>query len=385
MIKIFLYGDHMTTDPFPKSNSSPEKREGGISPPFFSGESHSFDTGVATHLKSIEAALVLNHIRFWLRNNKAKGVNFIQGRTWTYESAPQISEYFGYLSEDAVRRAIKKLVDSGYLIKGNFDSNPFNKTNWYALYEEELVDCNFTDSIPRNRGMREDPEKTDVNQQKSNNISDSSNSVLDPAKSRDRLANSPDVYKDKDKNIKDKNSSVSEPQFGRLTTYFFEKLKEINPKIKKPNLKKWTEEISHLIRTDERSPEEVRQVIDYIAEQHKNPKREFTWSKAVMSPEKLRKHFAAIWLEMTRVSPEQAKEEAEDQKIKAIKANREWAQVVYEKVKKSLEGNSEVFYRLSDNCVTLEDKTRKIYSTLGFAENGFREIVQKFLRSRGIL
>lgn len=370
----------MTAETIPDKHLSPEKNEGGVTstPPFFSGESHSFDTGVATHLKSIEAALVLNHLRFWLRNNKAKGLNFIQGRTWTYESAPQIADYFKYLSEDAVRRAIKKLTDSGYLIKGNFDPNPFNKTNWYALYDENLVNANFAESIPRNRGMPDRPQNPREKPENSKNVSD-------PAISRDRPAISPDVYKDKDKNITDKNSSVSELPFGRIARFFFEKLKEINPKIKPPNLEKWTQEISRLIRTDDRSAEEVKRVIEYIVEQHKNPTREFTWSKAVSSPEKLRKHFAAIWLEMTHVSPEKAKEEAEDQKIKAIKANRDWAQLVYEKVKKSLEGNSEVFYRLSDNCVTLEDKNRKIYTTLGFAENGFREIVQKFLASRGML
>jgi len=97
-----------------------------------------------------------------------------------------------------------------------------------------------------------------------------------------------------------KEESVSDPASpSGLSVFFFEKLKEINPKIKPPNFKKWTQELERLQSRDERSEQEIKDVINFIVEQHKNPTRDFTWSKAVASPEKLRKHFAAIWLEMT--------------------------------------------------------------------------------------
>lgn len=85
-----------------------------------------------------------------------------------------------------------------------------------------------------------------------------------------------------------------------LTIFFFDKLKEINPKIKPPNWKKWDDCMRRILVTDKRPEDEVKQVIEYIAIQHNESDRDFTWSQAVQSPEKLRKHYAAIWLEMNK-------------------------------------------------------------------------------------
>lgn len=104
-----------------------------------SGYSHSFDTGVANHL-GVNAAIVLNHIMYWLRINKKKGENQNEGRTWTFETNKEIADYFGYLTEKQVRNAIDVLVENGLLIKGHFHKNHFNRTNWYAVHDESLIE-----------------------------------------------------------------------------------------------------------------------------------------------------------------------------------------------------------------------------------------------------
>lgn len=91
---------------------------------------------------------------------------------------------------------------------------------------------------------------------------------------------------------------LSEPS-ARLTQIFYEKIKEINPKIRKPNFKSWGRVFELMLRVDNRTEHELNSIITYIVDQHENPKDEFTWSKAVQSPEKLRKHFASIWMEIT--------------------------------------------------------------------------------------
>jgi helix-turn-helix protein len=103
--------------------------------------------------------------------------------------------------------------------------------------------------------------------------------------------------------IENKEESImSEPAFG-LATFLFEKLKEINPKIRKPDLKKWTQEMNRLLFTDGRTDKEIKDVIDFLLIQHTNPKGDFTWSKAVASPQKLREHFARIWMDMQSTQP----------------------------------------------------------------------------------
>lgn len=104
-----------------------------------SGYSHSFDVGVAQQL-GVNAAIVLNHIIYWLRINKKKNENQHDGRTWTYETNKEIADYFGYLSEKQVRTAIDVLEENGLLIKGHYHKNHFNRTNWYAVYDESLIE-----------------------------------------------------------------------------------------------------------------------------------------------------------------------------------------------------------------------------------------------------
>lgn len=106
----------------------------------FSGNSHSFDTGLAFHLQSIEAAVVFNNLYFWLKLNKSKSINQIEGRTWVFETAHEMSKIFGYLNERQVKYSLRKLVESGILIRENFNKNPFDKTSWYALSDESLLD-----------------------------------------------------------------------------------------------------------------------------------------------------------------------------------------------------------------------------------------------------
>lgn len=104
--------------------------------PCFSGHSHSFDTGLARHL-GVNAAIVFNHIVYWLKINKFKNQNFIDGRTWMYETISQISEFLGYLSEKQVRDAVRILKENGLLIEGNYNQNKFDRTTWYALKNED--------------------------------------------------------------------------------------------------------------------------------------------------------------------------------------------------------------------------------------------------------
>jgi hypothetical protein len=103
-----------------------------------SGFSHSFDTGVA-RVCGLEAAVIYNHICHWIKFNKVKKEGFHDGRYWMYQSHEQISEYLEYLSVRQVKHAMGLLLQHGFLIKGNYNKDVFNKTNWYALPDEKIL------------------------------------------------------------------------------------------------------------------------------------------------------------------------------------------------------------------------------------------------------
>ncbi len=168
-----------------------------------------------------------------------------------------------------------------------------------------------------------------------------------------------------------------------LTDHFFQKLKEMNPKILLPRLQIWDKEIDRMMRIDGRSEGEIRKVIDYIVFQHHNPKKDFTWSKAVSSPEKLRKHFAAIWLEMNTKTPEKAKEGVEDQKIKLIKENKQWSFNLKNKLSNRMPEH--IAFILNPHSIVLTNRNTGSRQEIGYSETAFRTMGENFFRKNGIV
>lgn len=114
---------------------------------------HSFNTKIAKKLGMIEAVL-LHNIQFWIKKSKANNKHFYKNKYWTYNSAKAFSELFDYLSDRQISRALKSLVDDGWLIKDNFNTNPFDRTSWYALsdkyYDEFSTENRETDNCESN-------------------------------------------------------------------------------------------------------------------------------------------------------------------------------------------------------------------------------------------
>ncbi len=61
-----------------------------------------------------------------------------------YESQQQIADFLEYLSLDEIKKAIPKLIDSGLIIKGNHNKNPFDKTAWYTVSDPSIIQKSFT-------------------------------------------------------------------------------------------------------------------------------------------------------------------------------------------------------------------------------------------------
>lgn len=107
--------------------------------PQFSIDAHNFNVGVAVATRSVNAAIIFQHIFFWIKHNKIKEEMHKEGRTWMYQKISEMASLLPYFSEKQIQDAIVILVQHGYLIKGNFNENKFEKTSWYALGEEEWI------------------------------------------------------------------------------------------------------------------------------------------------------------------------------------------------------------------------------------------------------
>lgn len=86
-----------------------------------------------------EEAAILGHIAYWIYCNKKAGRNFKDGKTWTYNTIKAYADTFDIWSEGQIRRIFKNLEKKGAIIRGNYSSDPYDRTTWYALGDDNLL------------------------------------------------------------------------------------------------------------------------------------------------------------------------------------------------------------------------------------------------------
>ncbi len=133
------------------------------------GQHHSFDADLAVELKSIDLAVLVHHFQFWIRHNAAIERNFHENRTWTYQTLKDIAAHFPYWSEKQVRVMIDKLVAAKILIKGNFNTNAYDRTIWYSFQDEQRFSVS-RDICPN--GQMDSPKKANPFTEKGTPIPD---------------------------------------------------------------------------------------------------------------------------------------------------------------------------------------------------------------------
>ena len=96
---------------------------------------HIFDTEIAVKY-GVNAAVLLQNIGFWIKQNEANETNFYDGTYWTYNSRRAYRELFPYMSERQIDTAFRKLIDDGLVITGNYNKVAYDRTLWYALTQK---------------------------------------------------------------------------------------------------------------------------------------------------------------------------------------------------------------------------------------------------------
>lgn len=96
---------------------------------------HFFEVSVAIEY-GLPAAILLENIAYWTAANEANGLNFYDGRYWTYNSRRAFRELFPYIGEKQIYNGLQKLIEAGFLVTGVYNKLPFDRTLWYALTEK---------------------------------------------------------------------------------------------------------------------------------------------------------------------------------------------------------------------------------------------------------
>lgn len=96
---------------------------------------HYFDVLVAKEC-GVNAAVIYENIKYWVTHNKKQGKNEREGRYWMYQTQKELSEQFEYLTVKQVRTALAKLVEAGFIIKGNFNRHGYDRTVWYSVADD---------------------------------------------------------------------------------------------------------------------------------------------------------------------------------------------------------------------------------------------------------
>lgn len=96
---------------------------------------HIFDVDIAKQY-GVNAAVLLENIGYWIKQNEANETNFYDGHYWTFNSRRAYRELFPYMSERQISTAFEKLIADGLIITGNYNKVAYDRTLWYALTQK---------------------------------------------------------------------------------------------------------------------------------------------------------------------------------------------------------------------------------------------------------
>lgn len=98
-------------------------------------EQHQFEVSVASEL-GVNCAVILHMFAYWIKKNVANERHYHDGHYWTYNSNTAFQRIYPYMSEKAIRTALKKLKDGGYIMVGDYNPDRMKRPNWYTITDK---------------------------------------------------------------------------------------------------------------------------------------------------------------------------------------------------------------------------------------------------------
>lgn len=102
------------------------------------------------------AAIILEYIVNEILINIRRREHYYDGNYWMKRSYNNLVKDLMFLSRRQMLDAVKKLVDGGYIVKGDYNTHWIEKDNWYALTNKakEIYNINFRGNENENNRHR---------------------------------------------------------------------------------------------------------------------------------------------------------------------------------------------------------------------------------------
>lgn len=84
----------------------------------------------------LNKAIVLQQLNYWLHSKSSKEID---GKKWIYNSVKAWNKQFPFWGKNTVQRALDALEKEHLVVTGNFNKYKFDRTKWYSINENELV------------------------------------------------------------------------------------------------------------------------------------------------------------------------------------------------------------------------------------------------------
>lgn len=95
------------------------------------------ELGVA--LNSLDEAIVLNQLNYWIERNKDANRNFRDGHYWVYNSYEAWKKQdFPVWSATKIKRIFTSLEGKGIVLSANYNKLAIDKTKWYTIDYDKL-------------------------------------------------------------------------------------------------------------------------------------------------------------------------------------------------------------------------------------------------------
>lgn len=181
---------------------------------------HSFNPIFAQRYGMV-AAVLIHDFAYWTAKNRANGKHMHDGLCWTYNSAKAFQVQYPYMSRSQIYSALKKMQDDGLIVKGDYNTDKWVHTPWYAITEngyavisecavESEKRCNRRDSenqtVERSEAEQSsfencDNDVEDFERGRSKNATTYTytyNTILNSTNTDDHLNNPDEIFKDDD-------------------------------------------------------------------------------------------------------------------------------------------------------------------------------------------
>lgn len=87
----------------------------------------------------LDEAVMLHNFAYWIQKNTLDHRNIYDGRAWTYNTQEAFTDWFPWWSRRQIQRILSSLRKQGAILTGDYNTDPMDRTTWYAL-SDEIID-----------------------------------------------------------------------------------------------------------------------------------------------------------------------------------------------------------------------------------------------------